>query len=109
VRGQVQHGLAGRGGEAGRHVDEVAAQGGAAGDGVIPAGEGCGGTQQVVSDHRAGQPGAVGGEQPRRDMSQRPVDQVSEGGLDYGVFSVGDVGLGGGQRGVGEKRVTATG
>ena len=36
---QVQHGFAGRGGEAGGHVDQVAAQGGAAGHGVVTAGE----------------------------------------------------------------------
>jgi hypothetical protein len=63
---QVQHRLAGRGGETGRDVDQVAAQGGAAGYGVMTAGEGAGGAQQVVGDHRAGQPGAVRGEQPRR-------------------------------------------
>ena len=61
---QVQHGFAGRGGEAGGHVDQVAAQGGAAGHGVVTAGEGARGAQQVMGDHRAGQPGAVGGEQP---------------------------------------------
>ena len=38
-------------------------------------------------------------------MSQRAVDQVGEGGLDDGVLAVGDVGLGGGQVGVGEERV----
>ena len=65
MRGQVQRRLAGGRGEAGGHVDQVAAQGGAARDGVVAAGEGAGGAQQVVRDHRAGQPGAVGGEQPR--------------------------------------------
>src|SRR6201993_218445 len=39
VRGQVQHRLAGGGGEAGGHVDQVAAQGRAARDGVLTAGE----------------------------------------------------------------------
>ena len=34
------------------------------GDGVVAAGDGPGGTQQIVRDHRAGQPGAVGGEEP---------------------------------------------
>ena len=66
VRGQVQCRLACRRGEAGGHVDQVAAQGGAARDGVRAAGEGAGGAQQVVRDHRAGQPGAVGGETPGR-------------------------------------------
>ena len=71
----------------------------------VAAGERPGGAQQVVRDHRAGQPRAVRGEQPRRDMRQRPVDQVGEGGLHDRVFAVGEVGLGGGQVGVGEKRV----
>ena len=97
VGGQVQHRFAGRGGEAGRHVDQVAAQGGTAGHGVVAAGEDAGRAQQVVRDHRAGQPGAVGGEQPGRDVRQRAVDQIGEGGLDDGVAAVGEVGLGGGQ------------
>ena len=103
--GRCSVGLAGGCGEAGGHVDQVAAQGGAARDGVLAAGEGAGGAQQVVRDHRAAQPGAVRGEQPGRDVRQRPVDQVGEGGLDDGVVTVGLVGLSGGQVGVGEKRV----
>jgi hypothetical protein len=63
VRGQVQHRFAGRGGESGGHGDQVAAQGGAARDGVLVAGDGPGGAQQVVRHHRAGQPGAVRGQQ----------------------------------------------
>ena len=39
VRWQVQHRFAGGRGEAGGHVDQVAAQGGAARDGVLAAGE----------------------------------------------------------------------
>ena len=105
VRGQVQRRLAGGRGEAGGHVDQVAAQGGTAGDGVLTAGERPGGAQQVVRDHRAGQPRAVRGEQPRRDMREWPVDQVGEGGLHDRVFAVGKVGLGGGQGGVGEEVV----
>jgi hypothetical protein len=49
---QVQHRFACRRGEAGGHSDQVAAQRGTAG----------GGAQEVVRDHRAGQPGAVGGD-----------------------------------------------
>jgi hypothetical protein len=90
----VQHGFAGRGGEAGGYVDQGAAQGGATGHGVATAGEGARGAQQVMGDHRTCQPGAVGGEQPGGDMSQRSVDQVSEGGFDDGVATVGDIGLG---------------
>src|SRR6185369_17403415 len=48
VRGQVQRRLAGGGGEAGGHGDQVPAQGGAARDGVVAAGDGPGGTQQIV-------------------------------------------------------------
>jgi hypothetical protein len=33
---------------------------------VLTAGERAGGAQQVMPDHRAGQPGAVGAKQPRR-------------------------------------------
>ena len=92
VRGQVQRRLAGGRGEAGGHGDQVPAQGGAARDGVVAAGDGPGGAQQIVRDHRAGQPGAVGGEQPGRDMRERAVDEVGEGGLDDGVPAVGEVG-----------------
>ena len=102
MRGQVQRRLAGGRGEARGHVDQVAAQGGTARDGVRTAGERPGRAQQVVRDHRTGQPGAVRGEQPRRDMREGPIDQVGEGGLHDGVLTVGDVGLGGGQVGVGE-------
>ena len=54
-----------------RHVDQVAAQAAPAGNGGIAAGERARGAQQVMRDHRAGQPGAVGGEQPRRDITHR--------------------------------------
>jgi len=64
VGGQVQHRFAGRGGEAGGHVDQGAAQGGATGHGVVTASEGPGGAQQVMGAHRAAQPGAVRREQP---------------------------------------------
>ena len=75
VRGQVQHRLAGRSGEAGGHADQVPAQGHAAGDGVLTADERAGGAQQVMRDHRTRQPGAVRREQPGRDMSEWAVDQ----------------------------------
>jgi hypothetical protein len=51
-------------GDPGGDVDEVAAQGGAAGFGVGEAGQGAGGAQQVVADRGAGEPGGVGGEEP---------------------------------------------
>jgi hypothetical protein len=37
-------------------------------------------------------------------VRERAVDEVGEGGLDDGVFAVGEVGLGGGQGRVGDKR-----
>jgi hypothetical protein len=49
-------------GGAGGHVDEVAADGGAAGFGVGEAGQGAGGAQQVVADGGQGKPGRVGRE-----------------------------------------------
>jgi len=91
---QVQHWFAGRRGEAGGHVDQLAAQGGVTGHVLMTAGEGPGGAQQVMGDHRAAQPSAIGGKKPRRYMSQWAVDQVGEGGFDDGVASVGDIGLG---------------
>src|SRR5271166_7125214 len=45
---QVQHRFTGRGGEAGRHVEQVAAQSSAASHGVVTAGAGAGGAQQVM-------------------------------------------------------------
>ncbi len=81
----MQHRLARRGAETGWDVDQVPAQGSAAGDSVIAAGQCCGGAQQVMGDGRAGQPGAIGGKQPRWDMSQWAVDEVGEGGFDDGV------------------------
>ena len=94
----------GRGGEAGGHGDQVAAQGGTARDSVLTAGERAGGTQQVMRDHRTRQPGAVRAKPPGRDMREWAVDQVGEGGLHDRVLTVGEVGLGGRQGGVGEKR-----
>jgi hypothetical protein len=64
---------------------------------ACPAGEMSRRRAAGVRDHRAGQPRAVRGEQPRRDMREWPVDQVGEGGLHDRVFAVGKVGLGGGQ------------
>ena len=49
-------------GGAGGDVDEVAAQGGAAGFGVGEAGQRAGGAQQVVADGGKGKPGGIGGE-----------------------------------------------
>lgn len=40
-------------------------------------------------------------------MGQGSVDEVGEHGFDDGVAAVGDVGLGGGQVGVGHKRVVS--
>jgi hypothetical protein len=50
----------------GGDVDEVAADGDAAGSGVEGSGEGAGGAGQVVGDGRAGEPRGVRGEVPGR-------------------------------------------
>ena len=64
--GRCRIGSALRAGQAGGHVDDPAAQRGAACAGVLAAGEDAGGAQQVVGDRRAQDPGGVGAEQPRR-------------------------------------------
>ena len=58
VQGEVAAAVAGG---AGGDVDQVAADGGAAGLGAGEAGQGGGGAQQVAGDGGAGQPGGVGG------------------------------------------------
>lgn len=104
----MQDGFAGRGGEAGGHVDQVAAQGGATGHGVATAGEGAGGAQQVMRNRRAVQPGAVGGEQPLGEgmcaggPSIKSATVVSMMACFRWVMSAS-----GGQGGVGHKRVMA--
>jgi hypothetical protein len=61
--GQVQGDFAAAvAGDAGGDVDEVAAQGGAAGFGAGEAGQRPGGAQQAVRDGRESKPGRVGGE-----------------------------------------------
>jgi len=59
VQGEVAVAVAGG---AGGDVDQVAADGGAAGFGVGEAGQGPGGAQQVVADGGQREPGRVGGE-----------------------------------------------
>ena len=93
VRGQVQHPAALRAGDPGGHGDDLAAQGRAAGHGMLRAGQGAGGAEQVVGDRRADRPGAVRGEPARGQVGQGSVDQVGEDGLDDRVPTVGDVGL----------------
>ena len=84
--GQVQGELAAAAaGGAGGDVDQVAADGGAAGFGVSEAGQGTGGAQQVAGDGGAGQPGGVGGERPGRQVGQGPLVPVGEDLLDGGV------------------------
>ena len=51
-------------GGAGGDVDEIAAQRGPSGLGAGEAGQGPGGTQQVVADGREGKPGGVRGKDP---------------------------------------------
>jgi hypothetical protein len=62
MAGQVQDGSSLRAGQAGGNVDDLAAQGGAACDGVGLTGECGGGAQQVVGDRRAQYPGGIGAE-----------------------------------------------
>jgi hypothetical protein len=71
----------------------------------VVTGEHAGSAQQVVGDRRAQDPGGVRPEAARGDVCQRSIDQVGEHGLDDRVLAVGDVGLIGGQVGVGEERV----
>ena len=105
MAGQVQDGSSLGAGQAGGNVDDLAAQGGAARDGVLLTGE-CGGrAQQVVGDRRTEYPGGVGAEAAGGHVRQRPVDQVGEHGFDDRVAAVGEVGLGDRFGGVGDKRV----
>ena len=68
--GQVQRDVpAAVPGGAGGDVDEVTADGGAAGLAVGEAGQGPRSAQQFVRDSCAGQPGRVGGEEPRRSLN----------------------------------------
>ena len=92
-------------GQSGRDVDDLAAQCRSSGEGMGAAGQDAGGAQQVVGDGGAEDPGGGGAETPRRQVRQGAVDEVGEHGFDDGVLAVGDVGLGGGQLGVGQKRV----
>jgi len=61
VHGDVAAAMAGG---AGGDVDQVTADGGAAGFVIGQAGQGPGGAQQVMRDRGAGQPGGVGREEP---------------------------------------------
>ena len=72
--GQVQGDVAAAvPGDAGGDVDQVAADGGAAGLGEGEAGQGSGGAQQVVRHGRDRQPGGVRGEEPGGQVSQGAV------------------------------------
>lgn len=93
-------------GPGGRVLRFPASQGRAANSGVA-AGEGVCCAQQVVGDGGADDPGAVGAELSWRDVGQGAADEVSEHGLDDGVFAVGDVGDVDGFVVVGEERVMA--
>ena len=74
-------------GGAGRHRDEVAADGGAAGPGAGEAGQGSGGAQEVAGKGGASQPGGVGGEGARRQVGEGAVVPVGEDLLDDGVVA----------------------
>jgi hypothetical protein len=64
VARQVQDGSSLRAGQANGDVDDLAAHGGAARDGVLFTGQYRGGARQVVDDRRARYPGGVGAEAP---------------------------------------------
>ena len=87
--GQVQRDVpAAVPGGAGGDVDQVAADGGAAGLGVGEAGQGAGGAQQVVRDRGERQPGRVGREAAGGQVRERAVGPVGEDLLGPGVAAV---------------------
>ena len=92
-----------RSGQAGRDVDDFAAQCCSLGlrRGAPPAG--LGGADGGVGDRCAGSR-QVGAE-ARRACAPGPAVEVSENGFDDGVLAVGDVGLGSGQLGLSPERV----
>jgi hypothetical protein len=73
----VQGEPAGGGGDPGREVDQLVADGGGSGGGVEYRGQGAGGAGQVVRDTGEGEPGGVGGEPAGWQVGQWPVLQVS--------------------------------
>src|SRR5664280_2190073 len=95
VRWQVKYRASLRAGQSGGDGDDLAADGGAAGQGVPVAGEGPGGAQQVGTDGGADGPRTIGRKTARRLMGQRSIDEIGEHRLDDGVASVGDVSSGG--------------
>jgi len=60
-----------------------------------------------MGDRGEGEPGRIAGELPGRGVGQRPVAQVGGDLLDDGVVAVLLLGLGHGERRVGEDRVVA--
>ena len=72
VGGQVQRRPAGGCRETGGHVDQVAAQAAPRSTACLTAGEGARGAQQIVRDHRAAQPGAVGPNSPEGMRASGP-------------------------------------
>jgi len=95
VQGQVTASVPG---QAGGDIDEVGADGGAAGPGVPRGGQGAGRAEQVVGDGCEGEPGGVGGELARWQVCQRAADLVGEDLLDLGVVAVLFLGLDQGER-----------
>ena len=63
--------------------------------------------QEVVGDGGAGQPGTVGPEPARGQVSQGTIDEIGIDLLDDGVAAVLGLGLFEDERGVGEHRVVA--
>ncbi len=111
--GQVQHYVAvavAVAGGAGGDVDEVTADGGAAGLAVGEAGQGSGGVQQVVRDGGAAQPGRVGREDPGDGRwASGAVGPVGEDLFHDRVVTALAFGLDQLERGIGEDRVVAPG
>jgi len=69
------------------------------------AGEHADGTEEVVGDRGAQDPGRVRAEASRGHVGQGSVDEVGEHGLDDRVAAMGDIGGIEGFLGVGEERV----
>ena len=75
VQGEVAAAVAGG---AGGDVDEVAADGGAAGFGVAEAGQGAGGAQQVVADGGEASQAALAGNEPEGRWASGPSVQSAK-------------------------------
>ena len=80
-------------GRTGGEVDELVAEGGAAGHGVAGRGQGAQRPGQRVRGEGQVQSGGVGGQRGRGQRGQGSVDQIGEDLLDDGVAAVVGLGL----------------